>query len=331
MAASEAALLKALDMVTVGTAPSIEALSPVRRSHFTRLRGIVSGDNVVGVGISEKVVEGKNTGEATVCFYVRRKLPPSQVTGETLVPQAISLPGDKAVFTDVKEIGPLRLEAVFKKTKPLQSGFSIGHPNITAGTLGAIVKRAGKLFVLSNSHVLADSGLALIGDPIVYPGAMDGGVVPANLAASLSTFVPFDTTGALVNRMDAAIAEIAANRLGALNLAIYKAATPLGTVKPKRAMVVAKFGRTTGKTTGTIIDVNFRFTLTYPGVGSVGYIDQVLCTRYTDGGDSGSIVVDTGSGKIVGLHFAGANGGSVFNPIRPVMKELGIRFVSVPA
>lgn len=331
MAASEAALLKALDMVTVGTAPTIEALSPVRRSHFTRLRGIVSGDNVVGVGISEKVVEGKNTGEATVCFYVRRKLPPSQVTGETLVPQAISLPGDKAVFTDVKEIGPLRLEAVFKKTKPLQSGFSIGHPNITAGTLGAIVKRAGKLFVLSNSHVLADSGLALIGDPIVYPGAMDGGVVPANLAASLSTFVPFDTTGALVNRMDAAIAEIAANRLGALNLAIYKAATPLGTVKPKRAMVVAKFGRTTGKTTGTIIDVNFRFTLTYPGVGSVGYIDQVLCTRYTDGGDSGSIVVDTGSGKIVGLHFAGANGGSVFNPIRPVMKELGIRFVSVPA
>lgn len=331
MAASEAALLKALDMVTVGTAPTIEALSPVRRSHFTRLRGIVSGDNVVGVGISEKVVEGKNTGEATVCFYVRRKLPPSQVTGETLVPQAISLPGDKAVFTDVKEIGPLRLEAVFKKTKPLQSGFSIGHPNITAGTLGAIVKRAGKLFVLSNSHVLADSGLALIGDPIVYPGAMDGGVVLANLAASLSTFVPFDTTGALVNRMDAAIAEIAANRLGALNLAIYKAATPLGTVKPKRAMVVAKFGRTTGKTTGTIIDVNFRFTLTYPGVGSVGYIDQVLCTRYTDGGDSGSIVVDTGSGKIVGLHFAGANGGSVFNPIRPVMKELGIRFVSVPA
>lgn len=331
MAASEAALLKALDMVTVGTAPTIEALSPVRRSHFTRLRGIVSGDNVVGVGISEKVVEGKNTGEATVCFYVRRKLPPSQVTGETLVPQAISLPGDKAVFTDVKEIGPLRLEAVSKKIKPLQSGFSIGHPNITAGTLGAIVKRAGKFFVLSNSHVLADSGLALIGDPIVYPGAMDGGVVPANLAASLSTFVPFDTTGALVNRMDAAIAEIAANRLGALNLAIYKAATPLGTVKPKRAMVVAKFGRTTGKTTGTIIDVNFRFTLTYPGVGSVGYIDQVLCTRYTDGGDSGSIVVDTGSGKIVGLHFAGANGGSVFNPIRPVMKELGIRFVSVPA
>lgn len=41
-------------------------------------------------------------------------------------------------------------------------------------------------------------------------------------------------------------------------------------------------------------------------------------------------MVDTASGKIVGMHFAGANGGSVFNPIRPVMKELGIRFVSPP-
>lgn len=122
--------------------------------------------------------------------------PPVRVTGESLVPQAISLPGDKAVFTDVKEIGPLRLKAtVSKKAKPLQSGFSIGHPNITAGTLGAIVKRAGKLYVLSNSHVLAEGGLAKVGDSIVYPGATDGGNLPANLAASLSAFVPFDTSG----------------------------------------------------------------------------------------------------------------------------------------
>jgi hypothetical protein len=54
----------------------------------------------------------------------------------------------------------------------------------------------------------------------------------------------------------------------------------------------------------------------------------VLCSRYTDGGDSGSIVVDTDSGKIVGLHFAGANGGSVFSPIQPVMTELKFKFTA---
>lgn len=57
--------------------------------------------------------------------------------------------------------------------------------------------------------------------------------------------------------MDAAIAEIEADRLGALNLAIHKASTPLSTIKAKRDMAAAKFGRTTGKSTGTIVDVNF--------------------------------------------------------------------------
>jgi len=327
MPASESALLQALDLVTLGSGPQLEALGPVRSSHFSRIRSVASNKNIVGVGISEKLVEGKDTGEATVCFYVKKKLPPSRVNGENLVPQAISLPGNKAVFTDVKEIGPLRLEVTSKAT-PLQSGFSIGHIKVTAGTLGAIVRRGGKLHVLSNAHVLAMSGKAKAGDPIVYPGVADGGAVPANLAATLTAFVPFDTSGALVNRVDAAIAEIVSDRLAAVNLAIHKAGVPLGTAVAKRNMKLAKFGRTTGKTTGRVIDVNFRFTLNYPGVGPVGYIDQVLCTRYTDGGDSGSIVVDVDTGKIVGLHFAGADGGSVFNPIRPVMKALGFRFVS---
>ena len=150
-----------------------------------------------------------------------------------------------------------------------------------------------------------DGGKAKFGDKIVYPGPADGGASPADLVASLAFVHPFDTSGAFVNRVDAALAEIAAARLSDVNLAIAKAVNPLGTVLPKRDMKVVKIGRTTGQTTGKVIDVNFRFALTYPGVGKVAYIDQVLCSRYTDGGDSGSIVVDSGSGKIVGLHFAG--------------------------
>jgi hypothetical protein len=150
--------------------------------------------------------------------------------------------------------------------------------------------------------------------------------VPADLVASLAFVHPFDTSGAFVNRVDAALAEITAARLPDVSLAIAKAGKPLGTVLPKRDMKVVKVGRTTGQTTGKVIDVNFRFVLTYPGVGKVAYIDQVLCSRYTDGGDSGSVVVDSGSGKLVGLHFAGANGGSVFNPIRSVMAALKFRF-----
>jgi hypothetical protein len=177
--------------------------------------------------------------------------------------------------------------------------------------------------------VLARSGNAMAGDPIVYPGPADGGKLPANRVAALSDFIPFDSTGTLVNQVDAALAEVDPSRLGEIAFEIDKATAPFGTIRPRRGMGVAKAGRTTGKTRGEIIDVNFRFVMQYSGVaGKVGFIDQVLCTRYTDAGDSGSIVVDTESGKIVGLHFAGAEGGSVFNPIQPVMSALKFKFVT---
>jgi hypothetical protein len=46
--------------------------------------------------------------------------------------------------------------------------------------------------------------------------------------------------------------------------------------------------------------VHFSVVLPYPGVGTIGFIDQVKCTRYSKLGDSGSIIVDKKSGKIVG-------------------------------
>ena len=60
----------------------------------------------------------------------------------------------------------------------------------------------------------------------------------------------------------------------------------------------------------------------------MGFINQVLCTRYTDKGDSGSLVVEKATGRAVGLHFAGAEGGSVFSPIDEVLKTLDVRLVT---
>ena len=61
---------------------------------------------------------------------------------------------------------------------------------------------------------------------------------------------------------------------------------------------------------------------------SVGFLDQVFCTRYSRPGDSGSLVLDQATGKAVGLHFAGANGGSVFSPIATVLSTLGVKLVT---
>ena len=88
-------------------------------------------------------------------------------------------------------------------------------------------------------------------------------------------------------------------------------------------MKIVKVGRTTGKTFGVIHDVHFRFAFTYEGVGRVGFRDQVLCTRYSAPGDSGSLVLDRKSKRAVGLHFASAPQGSVFSPIDAVLEALG--------
>jgi hypothetical protein len=213
---------------------------------------------------------------------------------------------------------------------PVQPGYSISHVEASAGTIGAVVKKGKQLHLLSNSHVLALSGTAKKGDSIIYPGDLDGGAAPDDVIATLSGFKEFELGTEFVNRVDCAIARPKPERLQDLLAEIKGIGLPKGTIKPKRGMKVIKVGRTTGKTTGEIRDVNFRFVLTYDEVGEVGFIDQVLCTRYTKPGDSGSLVLDGKSGKAVGLHFAGASGGSVFCPIDEVLKALGVKLVTKP-
>ncbi len=148
-----------------------------------------------------------------------------------------------------------------------------------------------------------------------------------NLAGTLAKFVKFKVGGQFVNRVDAALCAIDSGRLADVKTSIFGVKGLPGTIKAERDMIVMKRGRTTGETEGEVEDINFRVAIDYDGVGSVGFFEQVLCTRYSKGGDSGSIVVDKKSRKIVGLHFAGANGGSVFNPIGDVIKALGFKFV----
>jgi hypothetical protein len=137
--------------------------------------------------------------------------------------------------------------------------------------------------------------------------------------------VAFQKKGKLINRVDAAIAEIDKQFL--LDFTIFKGASPRLTIQAKRGMKVVKRGRTSGDTQGVVRDVNFSAVIPYPRMGDIGFIDQVLCSQYSRPGDSGSIVVDKETGKIVGLHFAGSDEGSVFNPIDAVMKALKFRFI----
>ena len=77
---------------------------------------------------------------------------------------------------------------------------------------------------------------------------------------------------------------------------------------------------------------HFHFVMNYPGVGDVGFHDQVLCSRFTKEGDSGALVLDAKTGQVLGLHLGSARdrdprkSGSIFSPIEPVRQALGFTF-----
>ncbi|MER9656618.1 S1 family peptidase [Mesorhizobium sp. M0152] len=314
-----------LDLVTAPNIAEPEALSLNTRRHYDRVRTIFEDENIIGAGIARKVAGEERTKDLSIVFYVRRKIPTPQLPSDRVLPPILAAANGRAVYTDVVEIGDIVPQANIMKS-PLKSGFSVGHKDITAGTLGAIVKKAGKRFLLSNSHVLANSGLGASGDAILYPGPQDGGEEPGDVVAKLSAFTPFAAGASFTNTLDAALAEVDEDRLGAIDEDIWSATPPLKVAAPQREMAVKKRGRTTNETLSVVRDVDFRVLVRYEGVGVVGFTGQVLCDTYTDGGDSGALVVDQSSGAIVGLHFAGSPKGSVFTPIRVVMRVLKFSF-----
>ena len=309
------------------------AVSEEADSIRTTSRDWVHGSGVQGLGIGDKMTHGEPTGELALRVYVEKKMPRAKVANP--VPKVVVVPGDGERITDVIELGRVVPELFTERVRPAMPGSGLGHTAVTVGTFGCLVRRRGDangLYVLSNAHVLANEGLAVPGDGIVQPGSLDGGSSDGDSFARLTDFVPFEfTETSFPNLVDAAIAKVRRRSWAGPKLRILDIA-PAGVSKTvRRGMQIKKVGRTTDFTTGVITDVHLRLALRYhrpsgSGRARVGFRDQVLCTRYSAGGDSGSVVLNNND-KIVGLHFAGAASGSVFNRITHVLELLDIEVV----
>lgn len=101
-----------------------------------------------------------------------------------------------------------------------------------------------------------------------------------------------------------------------------------GTRTPSLGMQVRKSGRTTDFTTGTITLVNATIDVGYntpQGIRTARFTGQVMTTPMSQGGDSGSLVVDGTSQNAVGLLFAGSPQATIFSPIGLVLNAMGVR------
>ncbi len=293
------------------------------------------GRSIQGVGIGPKITKGKATEDLALRVYVGRKKARAKVTNP--VPKSVQVPEVGRIGTDVVEIGRIELETFSSRVRPAMPGSGLGHRDVSVGTFGCLVRRRTgssrrrrRLYVLSNSHVLANSGLARKGDPILQPGKKDGGLIRRDRVASLTDFVPFDFGPGFPNLVDAAIARVRKRSVEAeiriLGIRPSGVSTELA-----RDMMVRKVGRTTDLTFGQVSDVHFRTRVGYKKTptrrASTGLRDLVLCSRYTEGGDSGSLVLNERD-EAVGLHFAGSPASSIFCRIENVLEALDLELVT---
>jgi hypothetical protein len=225
-----------------------------------------------------------------------------------------------------------------------------------AGTLGALLQdERGRQYLLSNDHVLARSDRAAIGDDVVQPGLIDNNCTPNGDGAgtqpvgSLTGWLPLNAKS---TNADAAIAEVATHsvdplgsvqELGARQANGTLAAAPLGTSstggkgEPATLQLrVAKSGRTTGLTCGSVsaIDVDVSVDYYRDCAETRPYLTKTFTNQLgvsgnhlSDSGDSGAILVDTENAEPVGLYFAGGEDGlgvaqGLANPVSDVLQEL---------
>jgi hypothetical protein len=219
--------------------------------------------------------------------------------------------------------------------RPVVGGISAAHASVSAGTIGAVIRNriTGQKLILSNNHVFANTssdtnGYASEGDPILQPGRADGGLFGTDEVATLYRWVPFHDTK--MNLVDAALAlplyqeDVVMYILTDHNLNVFpvKGVTPVTS-----ALKVKKYSRTSDMDWGTVIDWNFSVGVDYKDGVTRYFQDQLLVQIQTQGGDSGSLLLDEND-NAVGLIFAGGqddygNYYGVANKIRNVLINFG--------
>jgi hypothetical protein len=290
--------------------------------------------NVTSVGLGYKYVGGIRTDRIALVIAVTKKRPARELKATEFLPGEIDgIPTDVRQYTfRARILGPLDrgiapMEFTQRK-RPCPAGFSVGHEDITAGTFGMPIIREGKLGILSNAHVLADSNNGALGDHIFQPGPHDGGTIADRIAALEATVTINSgsgdgcTLGGIPwppwkrkkrehleqpdpNHVDAAFG--AALKDEWIEKVIYRVGPVRGMVNPQLGWATRKVGRTTEITRGLVDQLQVSSIVDY-GDFVANFTNQALFVglsgQFSAPGDSGSIILNEND-EACALLFAG--------------------------
>lgn len=226
----------------------------------------------------------------------------------------------------IKERGGSSAVSRTSLVRPAVPGVSIGHYQGRAGTFGALVydQKSSQPLILSNNHVLANTSMmsnarASINDLITQPAGIDGSNEAIGYLARYAALNVYPNP----NCVDCAVAKPVS--AAAVSPEILEIGKVTGVTEAASGMTVKKSGRTTGLTIGKIRAINSTVKVNY-GEGRILLFEkQIIASKMSEPGDSGSLVVDHRN-RAVGLLFAGSNQSTIINPINQVLETLQVKF-----
>jgi hypothetical protein len=292
-------------------------------------------ENVVGIGVSWKQVNGKRHRDVPcVTFFVLRKEPKRRLLPRERIPECLELEGlDNGVLTDIVEM-PGRFVAHAPRVRPIKPRSEVGHIRGGRGTLGPLVRKEGgtSVLALSCSHVLARSGnVADFGKQIEQP-------VGDEVTDVVGTLTDFSVirSGVIVTA-DVALAILSVPT----NPAVIGSGIVPDAFSMKKAAEFDEGTRTVllGQVTNGARGEVVAFASTWdidemPFVnGLVQFSGLVAYRTRCAKGDSGGLVMSGKAGEestILGLHTAGRSDGQMglFQPIGPIMSRFKLRLVT---
>jgi hypothetical protein len=235
------------------------------------------------------------------------------------------------------------------QTPPIQLGtsggwrYDLANGYCCGGTLGSLITKGGKQYILSNYHVLeadivsgGNSRVATTGDPVIQPALIDVSC-NANNAQNVATLV---VSSALPNsNVDAAIAEVISGMVRTDGAILQIGTLSSSIVAASVGQAVKKAGRTTGLTRSSVDGLNATVSVAYENECAGGsaftktFTGQIIIKNrrsgFLAGGDSGSLMVEdvTTNPRAIGLLFAGSSTLAVANPIGEVLGFFGASMV----
>lgn len=291
--------------------PNVAYISTVPKNE-----GETDGEFIIEVGLTEQELEIDVRGSSQEGYlYDQQNFP--QVPSRLVVPLRAKLtaadarPVEQTVEVRVVVCGDVDISSFICRRRPARGGNSCGNPRRNAaGTLGMAFQMDGSIYILSNWHVLYGNGGAT-GDPIIQQGRLDGGGVPADIIAH-------NRMGWLDSHRDAAVASVRKpwNTFVAAGTRCYGLLA--GFNAAKHNMNVKKCGRTTRATNGVVRSTNTTVKVGGFPNGSRVFKDQILLTRMSGKGDSGSVILEQNRNEVVGLLFADSISSTFANKIERI-------------